>query len=124
FAFRRAPVADGQEAREIGEGGAVLWVDDEIRRAVAEDEPSADDEAQALLFGHDMRAHDAGERVSVGDADGGQTESFGLFHHFFGMGAAPQEREICRYAEFSEAHARALSEPAHELKPETGSQKS
>ena len=70
-----AALAAGQQLAEPAVGGAVARIDQDIRRAVDEHEPRADQEFRLegerrvveLLVG----AHHAGERVAVGDADGG-----------------------------------------------------
>ena len=42
----------------------------------------------------DVRAHDAGNAVAVGDPDAGQAKTVRLPDQFLGIGGAAQEREV------------------------------
>ena len=70
-------------------------------------EPRAGDDAQAadrraILARVDMRAHDAGERVAVGDADPGEAQLGRARDQFLGMRSAAQKRKIRRRRELGE----------------------
>ena len=76
--------------------------------AVVEGEPRSRNDAQPLerllvLAGEDMRAHDAGEGVAVGDPDPRKPELRRPRHHLLGMRGPAQEREIRRRRQFGEA---------------------
>ena len=75
--FPRAQLADGQAAGKPAIGFAVLRIGQDVRRAVAEHQPRADQQAWAasaqLLPGF-IGAHHAGQGVAVGDADGGMAQ--------------------------------------------------
>src|SRR5437588_2891691 len=93
-----AALAAGEQLAEPAIGGAVARIDENIGRAVDEDEARAD---QELWFMLDLgivellvRAHHAGQRVVVGDADRGNAELACLMHISSRIGAAAQEREI------------------------------
>ena len=106
-AFFRADVACGQQAAEPAVGGAVLGVGEEVGRAVGEDEAGADEHAQAargllVVAQEEVRAHDAGERVAVGDADAVEPQRDRLRDKLFGVRGATQEREVRGDAEFGE----------------------
>jgi hypothetical protein len=51
-------------------------------------------------------ADDAGDRVLVGDGDGGEAEEGGTLHVFLGVGAPGEEGEVRGGVEFGE-HGRA-----------------
>ena len=93
-----AALAAGEQLAQPAIGGAVARIDQNIRRAVDEDEARAD---QKLWLVHDLGivellpgAHHAGQRVVIGDADHGNTELARLMHIGARIGAAAQEREI------------------------------
>ena len=93
-----AALAAGEQLAQPAVGGAVARIDQDIRRAVDEDEPRAD---QKFWLVRDLGiveflvgAHHAGQRVVVGDPDGGNAEFAGLMHIGARIRAAAQEREI------------------------------
>ena len=61
---------------------------------IAEDEAAADVEGKLRLLRGDMGAHDAGERVAVGDGEAGEAQFGGREGQLLRMRAAAQEREI------------------------------
>ena len=90
LAFRRAQVAHAEQPAEPSVSGAVLRIDDHVRRAVDEGEPRPRDDAEraerlAVLARIDMSAHDAGERVAVGDPDPRKPERGGARRHLLRM---------------------------------------
>ena len=93
LAFLRAALTQRQEAAEAAVGFPVLRIADEAQ-AILEIETGADDEAKARLLGRHVRAHDAGERIAVGEAEPREAESFRLSHEFVRVRAPAQEREI------------------------------
>ena len=103
-AFFGAAVADGEQAAEAAVGGAVGRVGEDVGRAVAEDEAGADVDREVQLFGLREGADDAGDRVAVGDADGGVAERVRLLHQLARMRAAAQEGEVRRRREFDVSH--------------------
>ena len=58
------------------------------------DEARADEAADLVLLGRPMRAHDAGQRIAVGDADGGEPQLRRLADHLVRMRRPAQEREV------------------------------
>ena len=99
-----AALAAGEQLAEPAIGGAVARIDQDIRRAVDEDEARADQELWLVLdlgiIEFLVRAHYAGQRVVVGDADDGNAEFARLMHIGARIGAAAQEREIGGDADF------------------------
>src|SRR5262245_7557377 len=95
LALGRAAAAEAQETGEPAIRGAI---DGEAEKAVAaaKIEPRADDEFDSRFLRLDMRAHDAGQRVAVGDGDGLQAQRRRLPHQLLGMRAAAEETEIGR----------------------------
>ena len=99
-----AALAAGEQLAEPAIGGAVARIDQDVRRAVDEDEARADQEFWLVrdlgVFEFLVRAHHAGQRVVVGDADRGNAEFACLMHIGARIGAAAQEREIGGDADF------------------------
>ena len=91
LAFLGAEIAGGEEPAEPSVGGAVGRPDGDVGRAVAEGEAAADGVAGAGGLGGEMAAHDAGERVAVGDRKAGEAEHGGRRGELFGMRGAAQE---------------------------------
>ena len=96
-----AALAEREQASELRPADAVLRIGENVRGRVGEDEPRADREAHPMLLRRLMRAHDARNRVAVGDAEAGKPLRFRLHHQLFGMRGSPQEREIGADGEFS-----------------------
>ena len=93
-----AAFAPGQQLAQPAIGGAVARIDQDVWRAVDEDDPCAD---QKFGFVRDVGmiqllpgADHAGQRVVVGDADDGDAECTGLMHIGARIRTAAQEREI------------------------------
>ena len=99
FALGRAPLAEGEQPAEAAVGGAVAGIAEE-RGAVGEVEPGAGQQPYAGPLRRHMRAHRAGERAAVGDADGRKAEPGGLLHQFLRMGGAAEEAEIADRLQF------------------------
>ena len=91
--FLGAALAERQQPAKPAVSGAIARINQQARR-VQQIEPGADDEFDADFLGGQMAAHDAGERVAVGDGDGVELKRLGRRHQFLGMGAAAQEGEI------------------------------
>jgi len=71
------------------------------------DKPRTDRERKPCLLRRRMRAHDAGERVPVGDPDAGKPQLFRVECKLFGMGCAAQEGKIRGDAKLGKArHAK------------------
>ena len=99
-----AALAAGEQLAQPAIGGAVARIDQNIRRAVDEDEARADQKFWLVrdlgIFEFLVGAHHAGQRVVVGDADRGNAELARLMHIGARIGAAAQEREIRGDADF------------------------
>src|SRR5690349_18619121 len=93
-----AALAPGEKPAEPAIGGTVARIDEDIRRAVHEDDARADQKLRLVqhfrIFKLAMGAHDSGERVVIGNADRGQTEPACLMHIILRMRTAAQEGEI------------------------------
>ena len=90
-----AHLPERQQAREAAIGGAVARQAQEAR-AVLQIETRPDDELQPDLLGGEVRAHDAGKRVAVGDGERGQAQRLRLRDELLAMRGAAQEREVGR----------------------------
>ena len=74
FAFRGAQFSGAQQPAEAAIGGPVRGIGEDIGRAIDEDKACANQQPGLIFFDHLQRrigAHDAGQRVAVGNADGG-----------------------------------------------------
>ena len=93
-----AALAAGQQLAQPAIGGAVARIDQDVGRAVDEDDARADQKFRLVrdlgIVEFLAGAHHAGQRVVVGDADGGNAELAGLMHIGARIRAAAQEREI------------------------------
>ena len=69
-------------------------------RCVFDIEASADDQTQPHLFGRDVRAHDTGEGVAIGDRECRKPQRLCLRDEFLRVGTASQEGEIRRRLQF------------------------
>ena len=112
LALGRAQIAFGQQPAQPPIGGAISGVGEHVGRAVDEAQPRAGDDAHraaigAVLARVNVRAHDAGERVAIGDADPRQTEFGGARDELFRVRSAAKERKIRRRREFGEARGEA-----------------
>ena len=109
LAFFGAPVAQGQQAAEALVGVEVGRIGEQ-RVAVARFEPAADQQFYpvdiAIVFVACRResAHDAGQGVAIGDADGGVAEFDRPLHEFLRMRAAAQEAVVGGDLEFGIVH--------------------
>jgi hypothetical protein len=90
----RPPLTDGQQAGQPGEGLAVGRVAEQAGRAVHEVQTAARQDADVALLGRRPGAHDPGQGVAVGDADGGQAQGLGGEGQLLRVGGAAQEREV------------------------------
>ena len=80
-----AILSDGQQTGEAAPGGAIFRIGQNVGRAVAENQARADRDLEADDLGHRMGAHDAGDRVAVGDADTDETKLLGAQDQLFGF---------------------------------------
>jgi hypothetical protein len=88
-------LAEGQQAAEPGIGGPVGGKAQHLR-PIARHQAGADDEAQPRLLGRHVGAHHAGQRVAVGDADGGQPQRLGRQHQLVRVRGPAQEAVVGR----------------------------
>ena len=100
-AFFRAQVALREQAAQAPPGGAVARIGEDVGRSVAEHEPRAGDDAKALggglvLARENMRAHDAGDGIAVGDSHARKPQLHRLRDDFLRVRGSAQEREIRR----------------------------
>ena len=70
----------GQKPAEPAVSGAVPGIGENVGRSVGKDQPRARDDAHradgfCVLAGENMGAHDAGERIAIGDADARQDQA-------------------------------------------------
>ena len=106
LALRRAQLSRAQQATETAIGFAIRRIGENVRRAIHEDETATDellrDRLAFLLqfFKRGIHAHDAGQCVAVGDADGGIAQQRRRMRELPGMRGTAQEREIRRDADF------------------------
>ena len=91
--FDGAAIACGQQAAQPAVGRPVRRIAGRLE-AVGGDEPRADQEADLVLLGRPMRAHDAGQRIAIGNADGGESQLRRLADHLVRMRRPAQEREV------------------------------
>src|SRR4051812_13331402 len=94
FTLLRAEIAGRQEPAEPSIGGAVSRPDSNVRRAIAESQPAANDVTGASRLRGKMAAHNAGERIAVGDREAGETQNRSRRGELFGMRGAAQKRKI------------------------------
>src|SRR3954452_10696080 len=92
-------LAQGQEAAEPAIGGAVGRIDQQ-GGAVDQVEPAADNRAHAGDLGRLVCPDDAGQRMTVGDAERTDPEPGGLGEQFLNARRAAQEREMRRDLQF------------------------
>jgi hypothetical protein len=107
LALRRAQVPRGQDPAEPAVSRAIPWIDERVRRAVDECETRAGNDPHprhrlGVLARVGMRAHDAGERVAVGDPDSRKPELGCARNHLLGMRGPAEKGEIRHHREFSE----------------------
>ncbi len=107
LALRRAQVALSQNPAKPAVSGAIFRIDERIRRSVYECEPRTGNNPRArhrlgILARECVRAHDAGERVAVGDPDPGEPKLGGARDHFLGMRGSVQKRKIRHRGQFGE----------------------
>ncbi len=125
FAFRRALVSLGQNPAEPAVSRAIPWIDERIRGAVDEGEPRAGNDPRGahrlgVLARERMRAHDARERVAVGDPDPSEPELGGALDHLLGMRGAAQKREIRGSRQFGEKRLSADQGPLPATRSDDG----
>jgi hypothetical protein len=106
-----AALAAGEQLTQPAVGGAVMRIDQNIGGAAGEDDARAVQQPrlirQVLVVELGIGAHDAGQRVVIGDADRLQPIKRGLVHIVLRMRAAAQEGEIGGDADLDiiDAHA-------------------
>ena len=99
LALSRPQVSDRQQLAEAAVGGKVGRVGDDVGRAVAKDEPRADDVAELgeFLFevAHDREGADnAGKAVAIAETKAIEPESGGRNHQLLWRRGAAQEGEV------------------------------
>jgi hypothetical protein len=99
-----AALAAGEQLAETAVGRAIARIDQDVRRAVHEDQPRSD---QKLWLVRDVGIieflvgpHHAGQRVVIGDADDGKPQVARLLHIGARIRSPAQERKIRRDADF------------------------
>ena len=102
LALFAAQVAEREQPREPAPAGAVARVGQNVRRAVGEDQPRARVifQREVLLASGEMRAHHAGHRIAVAEAEAGEAELRRLRHQLFRVRRPAQEGEIRGAGEF------------------------
>src|SRR5665811_2558755 len=105
-AFFGAQVAEREQAAEPAPAGAVARIDENVGRAFCELQPRARliAQGQILLALGQMRAHHAGERIAVAQAESSEPNAGRLHHQLLGMRGAAQEGEIRGDREFDVTH--------------------
>ena len=98
-ALSGAPLAQGQQTAEPAIGGTVCRIDQQ-RGAVGQIKPGADDGAHAGDLGRFVCPDDAGQRMTIGDAERADPEQGGLGEQFLDARRAAQEREMRRDLQF------------------------
>ena len=101
LAFDGAPVAGREQAAQPPVSRAVGGIADRLEAVGgagpglrAGDEARSRQAADLVLLGRPMRAHHAGQRIAVGDADGGEPQLRRLPDHLVRMRRPAQEREV------------------------------
>jgi hypothetical protein len=74
FAFLGAEIAGREKPAKPSISGTVGRPDDDVRRAVAKNQPASDDITRTGRLGGEMAAHNAGQRVAVGDRKTGEAK--------------------------------------------------
>ncbi len=115
-AFFGAEFSNREQAAEAAIGGAIGRIDEDVRRAVLEDKARADQKLRALRFLDEILerrigADHAGERVAVGDADGGEPELDRGERELFWPRRPAQEGEIRRDGDLGIGHRLRLAHP-------------
>ena len=115
-ALGRAPLPEGQQAAEAAVGGAVARIAEE-REPAGEVEPRAGQEPQTRCLGRDslrcdVGAHRAGQRVAVGDADGGEPEFRRPLHQLVGVRGAAQEAVVAHRLQLGVSRGPAINHRA------------
>ena len=87
-------LAQSQETRQPAPGGAILRISENVRRAVGEDEPRADRDADTCFLRLGMSPHHAGDRVAVGDAEAREPELLRAIDQLFRMRGTAQKGKI------------------------------
>ena len=93
LAFFCATLTQRQQTAEPAIGAAVARKTQQARR-ILEIETRADDETQAHRLRRRVRAHDARQRVAIGNGQRREPQRLGLGYEFVRMRGALQEREV------------------------------
>jgi len=91
--LRPAKIALAEKHRQRFIAGAVGRVDNHLR-PIDRPQPRAHHQPDAMVAGGDMRPHDSGKRVHVGDADGAPSQRRRRFDHLMRMRRPGKEAEI------------------------------
>src|ERR1700730_12394137 len=99
-----APLTFCEKLAQPAVGRAVARIDQDVRRAIHENEACADQELWLVsdlgIFESLVGAHHAGQRVMIGNADRGKPQDATLKHIVARIRSAAQEREIRRDPDF------------------------
>jgi hypothetical protein len=87
----RSPFAERQQPAQLRVGSTIGRIDQQCR-AIAQIEAAAHDQPHPGRLGLLMRAHDAGQRIPVGDGERGQPEQLGLREQLLDMRGAAGTR--------------------------------
>ena len=93
-AFLHASLTETEKPCQAAVGGAVRGVADRLGKAAVEDQPRADKIWLCEVGRPGMPAHDAGERVAVGESDSGKAERVGRLDELLGMRSPVQEGKV------------------------------
>jgi hypothetical protein len=109
-AFGAAQIAARQQTRQPRIGCAILWVSQNVRRAIGKDKTRTNGEAPSADFFSivariNMRTHHTRQRIAIRNANGRKTEFCRTRDHFFRMRSTAQKGEIRGDSKFGVAHA-------------------
>ena len=109
LAFLRARIGLCQHAAQAPPGYAIPRIGDDVGRSILEDQPGAGDDLEGadlveFFTRINMRAHDARDRIAVGDPDPRMAERGRGRHELLRMRGAAQEGKIRGRGEFGVGH--------------------
>ena len=93
LALDGAAVAVGQQAAQPAVGGAIGGIAGRLE-AIAGDKARTDEQANLVLLGGGVGTHHTGQRIAVGNADGGEPQLRRLPDHLVRMRGPAQKREV------------------------------
>src|SRR5215468_5641742 len=83
-----AALANGEKSGETPPCRAVLRIGENVGGVVGKHETRAGSKLQAHLLCGQVGAHDAGDRIAIGNAKAGKTKLLGMLHEFLPMGGS------------------------------------